>query len=200
MGPFTTDQLMELLFRVRALRMVGSVTTDLGTHTFDHTFPRRDASGDEFADPAEVAVNRELLGDKWDVHTVDFTREFFDLGVWAGGVWISFKWFPLPENSDSIGRDENGKLWLLNATFHVLTDDHEASVGSSDFGGFPFTVDLVLSSGTVALSGTAQAPVGVISAASCAITATEWLPYATTTGAAAWNTATGAGANGGPGA
>jgi hypothetical protein len=114
-----------------------------------------------------------------------------------------------------IFEDENGKFWL-QGWFDFRTDGTDDppvpfvsgcsdprlhSIVASDT--LEFDADLVLASSPTPIpikawaAGLAGYP--TISA-SLTITATEWFPYQTSAGDPAWNTATGAPANGGPGA
>lgn len=74
----------------------------------------------------------------------------------------------------------------------LIYDDFGSTVDANG-GGVPTTINLILKSGTFPITIWGDGSIGDI-------TATEWFPYKTTAGDPAWNTATGAPANGGPGA
>ena len=63
-----------------------------------------------------------------------------------------------------------------------------------------FNADLVLYSGTYSITALSLSAGEPMRNGAMTITATEWFPYKTTTGDDAWNTTTGAAANGGPAA
>ena len=193
-GPFTHAQLIELLLRVKKIHMVGSIVHSGGTRTVDEILIRKREPG---ADPEEATseshVFQALFGQgglaEWD----------YDAGVGTDSVSVYIaSIFQYPE---TLGKDENGKFWCLNASVGGRLWSDGAGISSYDATGNEITANLLLASGTVPLTVGVEAPDGEsVTSATCSFTVTEWYPYATSTGAAAWDTATGLAANGGPAA
>ena len=134
----------------------------------------------------------------------------------AEGAGIGFYF----NSSSEVWKDPDGGHWL-----DMSMSAGKSASGSSTGGGAvslrstddpldPAIVDQLHFTGSLVIGGTTvdlrmvatavgNSEVGVVTAvdsASFEITVEEWRPYATSTGAAAWDTTTGAPANGGPGA
>lgn len=193
-GPFTMAQLVELIFRVRKVRIVGEIShdryiepppeeepfTEASTTEVDIVLPRRNTSE---IDTAEIADEVEMLIQS----TVGL--QFFDMPTSASfGGFLS-----------SIQKDETGGYWLdLNV---AGSDETGVASFTSGFGGEEdFIIDAMLTIGGAAVAIPTRVIGFNVTAATCAVTIEEWWPYATSAGAAAWNTTTGAPVNGGPGA
>jgi hypothetical protein len=116
----------------------------------------------------------------------------------------------------SVGKDSTGALWLnivLDA-YVVMAGDAGSTVweikgAASDGDGiyefdFAGSLDILGNSLVLGMKVTPESESAgsniAITSAAFAVTVEEWRPYATSSGDPAWNTTTGAPANGGPGA
>jgi len=198
-GPFTLAQVCELFYRVRKMRLVGEVTheryidpppeegplTEVSSTSMNVVTPRRNTS--ESGDP-EIANEIEVLEQS------GVSLAYFDTLVTAAFGWT--------EGGDPEAmRDETGGYWLRLRFFVGGVEYGDAFISSDpDLVGDTIDFDATLTLGGADFSIPAKALAMEVTAASLAITVEEWWPYATSAGAAAWNTATGAAVNGGPGA
>ena len=203
-GPFTAAQLTELFWRVRKIQIEATIswTTDddppeTGTDSFSVTLRRcEDNFGQDEITEESVLFVTNLNG--------------------AGVLFISD-----PEITDfggslqflgTIVKDENGEFWLPRGDDAAIIYAW-GEVGSvSTFETEIAEGELAVSDVVLTLSDDVEIPVYIVArasaifgprsvtSASCTIAVTEWFPYKTTTGAAAWNTTTGAASNGGPAA
>jgi hypothetical protein len=205
-GPFTEAQLTELFWRVRKIKIDATIgwTTDAdppetGTDSFSVVLRRcEDNFGlDEITDES-VLFSTNLSG-----ASVLFAS---DAEITDSGGELQFR--------GKIGRDESGKFWLIRGDepaiiFASGMESHVSSYESEIAAG-----DMEVSGAVMELSGGVEIPIYLVAhaypvglgrprsvtSATCTVAVEEWFPYKTTTGAAAWNTTTGAAANGGPAA
>lgn len=200
-GPFTLQQIVELLWRVKTLSVVASIT-DASPTVFDLTaeIPRVD----EFFDP--VTDESVMLQTVHGYGGIFYTSDD-EVGIW-NFPYITGDDVPgdetiIKDGSDYwIQGDDGYSLATTNFLLEWVSGDQFIAQGDGFGGGtVNFEGSLILSDGVpIPLKLYAGLTPGSAESATCVITATEWFPYATTTGAAAWDTTTGAPANGGPGA
>ena len=200
-GPLPMAAVVELLYRVRKVSFAGSFTVD----TPDP------ASTDSYSVSAELTLTPSTGGAaltetdlfqslqstiggiiprhySFSQDSGDSISEFFliddgigNFPIYAddlGGFWVRGRFYALPLGGISFA--------LANGVYDDARDYFDAtlSLRSGDFSIRAF-IDGYLDE-------------RVISGQTLTITATEWFPYATTAGADAWDTATGAPVNGGP--
>lgn len=196
-GPFTRRQFTELCYRVKAIRIQASVSWDdgiggSGTDTMDVTLVRRDDSNTAVTN--ERRITPDIIGPEFPFV---FTDGFSGFGAFLTGAGPAYK-------------DENGSYWIEGTSGPALAVNQNAIILSADGStpGSPPDNQRVFPANVLTFSDATTAPLvlvvasgnGDITSASASTTITEWFPYKTTAGLAAWNTATGAIANGGPGA
>jgi hypothetical protein len=192
-GPFTQAQLVELIFRVRKVRITASISharyidpapeeepfTEATTTDVDIAIPRRntsDVDSPEIADEVEILIHSEI-----GMSFFNDTNDGWFTGVLSsivkdesGGYWMRINFGGSPVGAGfSSDTSIQGDTLEFNATFTL--------------GGVDFSIPAI----AIAME---------VTAASLMITVEEWWPYATTTGSAAYDTATGAAINGGPAA
>ena len=203
-GPFTEAQLTELFWRVRKLRIdftIGWATDDDPPETGTDSF--------------SVVLRR--CEDNFGLDEITEESVLFSTNLSGGAVMFVSD----PEITDSGGnfqflgkieRDESGKFWITRGDDPAIIYawGGESSVSSYEAEIAPG--DMVVSGAALELSGAVEIPIYLVAhptagmgtrsvtSATCTLVAEEWFPYKTTTGAAAWNTTTGAAANGGPAA
>lgn len=208
-GPLPMKAVVEILYRVAQLDFSLSITADPGGGDVTQTSSGSIRLQNSGSDPTEIEVFKRhstymdndpggLFGEtgpSFTFENVEATETAYlqpiDM-VWGGSA-----------AEPAIFKDENGDFWLQGgfAFSTVFTDPI-----TFDAHNLPLTVggwilidaQLVLSCGAFPIKCGVEG--AVVSAASLTIEATEWWPYKTTAGADAWNTTTGAPANGGPGA
>jgi len=216
-GPLPMNAVAELLHRVIQFDYTVSITGDPGGGGGDVTqtgFGTIRMVRNFYTDPTEP--------DEIDIFTDHRTRVEDD-GIGAAGTTSSSIAYYDPVGTDGLGfleavtmgwsgdwetapifrDDSDPKMFWLQGEFFCQTTPADPVVFSA--GNFPlvtggwllFDASLVLACGTFPIKCAAEAT-GAVSAASLVLTASEWFPYADKAGADAWNTATGAPANGGP--
>lgn len=220
-GPMSLAQLTELLWRVKSLRITAAVTVtlpgampedppDILTNQFDVEILRYLVGTVEWIDPVRFVNHESTIFQQhaaanpltsW-VRYVSHPEGSYYLG--DSGFYLYAPLLPLRLN-----QDESGLYWIPNASLLAITDDAQGRchlAHRSPFVNLPMAaaagIVIPLASGDVPLPLFAVSNYGeaTLSIDSCAVTVTEWFPYATTTGQAAWDTATGEPANGGPSA
>lgn len=207
-GPMTREQLIQLIWRVREIEISGSISFTNFTTDPDAEDPT--AAGDSETLSIDRTCIRIISGEVAfsPVARKNFLEE--NMGK-AGSVTLeesgSGASFILFVDKSKIYKDEVGKFWLeggfnaktpspdLRATVReaLETDALEPDInftGSITLLGTPvdFPMETFFTSGVYS-----------VESASATIAPSAFYPYATTAGAAAWNTSTGAPANGGPG-
>lgn len=217
-GPLTLAAVVELVYRVKSVSYSGSITvwpSYAGSEGSDETFATggtatlEDQPGPAASNELDQFIAAQYQFDDVDPGSISFGGTDGDGGslfiqaiTGARSAWMGDK--------VDIWKDENGEFWLIGEIVWSFSQTDpgifSASIGTRDTGGTVLEVDisLVLKCGTFPIKGVALTydnyDANAITAASLTVTATEWFPYKTTAGAAAWNTSTGAAANGGPGA
>jgi hypothetical protein len=203
-GPFTAAQLTELFWRVRKIRITATIAwtadegpPETGTDSFSVVLRRCE---DNF-ELDEIAEESVLFSTNLNGSSVLFVS---DPEITDSGGNFQFL--------GKIERDEDGKFWIARGDDPAII---YAWGGDSDVSSYESAMaegDMVISGAVLELSGAVDIPIYLIAhttagtgsrsvtSASCTVVAEEWYPYKTTTGAAAWNTTTGAAANGGPAA
>ena len=171
-GPFPMDAVLELLYRVKKFR----VDDEYDILYEPHTLTEKDI----FEGTRNGPISPPLYGE----HITSFSRiQWIEPGTSYPGD-VNADIFKTADGYYLRGRFrfDTSNSWVANWAVDYINTDAQ-------------TVDFVLSSGTytVTMFG------GSISGTPT-ITATEWWPYKTTAGLPAWDTATGAPINGGPGA
>jgi len=186
-GPLPIEAVMELVYRVRELTFEGEVTFDEG-------------------DPATISPPAPARMEADEIEVWRATRYTGNQLPVTSPPWDEFNLAIDTANAEAMGQggyevfaDENNRYWL------------SGKLGEGDGSGVAITtwplappdseieIDLVLSSGTYPIIGYVTSTVPPLTAY-MTITATEWHPYATKSGAPAWDVATGQPINGGPGA
>lgn len=219
-GPFTKDQVLALIWRVKKIKIVAemSYTKEVlisapedpaeyeeqsFTKNIDVDMERIQEFGED-AGPAILLTKEQFLSQILDSQMVIFTSHTAteeDPDITAG--W-NFS-FGL---SGSMTKDENDGYWMnygIVASDNSEGDDLRWYPGEATPGGteIDFTGTFVILGITISIPMHSFGGVlGLVStdSASFAATVTEWYPYATSTGAPAWSSTTGAPINGGPGA
>jgi len=199
-GPLTLAQVTELIFRVKKLRFVGSIsherfvspstTASPSTTDVDVLIPRRSLPLPPFGPPLEMEYETEMV-DAQDfqvlIHDHPITASF-DVQLGLEGIkkdaesntyWLPIFFFTIGQN--------NG-----DGQFNVRPYD----ISFSDHNLINFTATLALGGSEIQIPSIAYA--FRVTAASLAITVEEWWPYKTTSGQPAWSATTGAPINGGP--
>lgn len=199
-GPLPLPAAVELLFRVKKLAWSAAITVP------DQTPAESAADGDLVYDSgvteSDVFAATGYRPDLDDGQSLDLTSAGGTGYGWAKFINTGSAISILTENAE-IFRDENGDFWLSGGIEVGGNADYVFSIGTIDAGGsyLLFDIDLVLSTGTHQIQGIATTFAGSsVTAAALTLTATEWFPFRTAAGDPAWNTATGAPINGGPGA
>lgn len=198
-GPFTLAQVMELMWRVKKLTIEADITSSDGADPPELT-----------TETISVTVERSKSGTTLDAITNEselaaMNLEFGTIAFHDGVGAVAYFEFPLGgqkiDGNNLVGKDENDLWWTLYCGCYAQGANTGIASERDIYGGTIFTTSLVLASGTVPLRMSAYEQLGdEVTAVTASITAVEWFPYATRAGADAWNTATGAAANGGPGA
>lgn len=205
-GPLPAKAVMELVYRVKAMQLVGSCTvvTEAPTEedpeaTISTSYSEDDTMmTEEGVDELDVFERAQYRFDGDPVVALALGSEAEFGGVQPINSQLAPPSLTQSAEIFATGADEfylsgNIRLVLLDIGRVDLTN-----VGSS--GLFEeFTADLVLACGSFPISMTAESGDGQPTASSLTITATEWFPFADTAGSPAWDTATGASANLGPG-
>jgi hypothetical protein len=211
-GTLTKQQVLALLWRVKKLRIVASMS-----YTVEAAIP---------GDPdvaMSVSVNR-VIPRTFDEEGFEFGAELEAkdfLKATMDFPYVRFEAFTDPDiaifsivsgfDAAYILLDEAEDYWLPSAPECDTdsTDDTHRPSWSIAPPDYEVTTELLFTGTLEVLGASISIPmiakansVGTVSvdAAAFAVTVEEWYPYATTAGAAAWNTTTGAPANGGPGA
>lgn len=196
-GPLTAAAVAELVFRVKAMRMVGNTTLitfaeESIAMSVDQT-ARYDAALDELdmfgATPfADFNDQPEMVGEETLEYRAIFspvTPEYYPFGE-------SFEKHEVFQTPD--------KQFYLRGSFSAITSDGAFFTtygigGDSEY----FSGQLILKSGTFPTAMQVSSYNGSTSTGSSfTATATEWFPFATSAGLDAWDTATGLPINGGP--
>lgn len=193
-GPFDLQGAVEFIYRVKAFTVSGTMSVDMGAGPESLTPPGPGTPEDPPA-VSELDVFSLSISDKYPYHLFAIADVPLDVGT-----------------TGYVSKDENGAFWVwfTEYSFTAYKDAEGGNViigviGANDgAAGIIANVDVVLKSGTYPV----QFAVGRMDAtgdwevisADLTLTATEWFPFATTAAAAAFNTTTGAPANGGPGA
>lgn len=208
-GPLNAHAVVELLYRVSKLQMVGSFTDLLGfTVNMDVVFTI-DGISDElqrFGDCAYHFDGNETYAQPFidSVVSDPFTEDAFvePITTESYGVSADCTGFDIIHVTDAVDDNKyhlNGVIyWLSGPPILIVRNREDDPLDTSDE---VFNASLVLASGTF--------PIPLIAdwegsrtpdSSSMTITATEWFPFKTTAGDPAWNAATGLPVNGGPGA
>lgn len=204
-GPFTRHQLFELLFRVKEIGFSASIgwedsatpTHNTGTYTIDAAAPRIDYILGGFS---------ELLVNESRMFEYAFSTSLFRSVVTTTGSFQLSLVSPIADTFDiPIAIDTDGNYWLTQALFSAdppeLAGFQTLNNTKLDPSEPSFTADLTLSNSTVTMTLRGLTPYSYTSITpSGSMAATEWHPYATKAGTAAWSTTTGLAVNGGPGA
>lgn len=229
-GPFTRPDIIALLWRVKKLRIVASVTATATKEVFNETTEEFETVTTNYTrDVDEVLelvypsnwsseeLQDEQIPDDDFLYAVTNSNEhrFRSVGEESGTTGGLF-YFLCDQYSNDVGKDTGGALWiyLYGGAGTAVTGDAGLTVWEMKYGAAAgddvttkdFTGTLQIYDNTVNLvmrvrpSSTEAGDNTAITAASFAITVEEWRPYATTAGAGAWNATTGAPVNGGPGA
>jgi len=202
-GPLPMIAVMELMYRVRKLRYQGSAEVDDGITQEQLTI---DLTTDYPGGTDELALWAALHYNLADVESLEAFASNDDGFAYARAISTSLGQQNMHPEAE-VFQDENGDYWLSGLLgcqigFDIFTFPSVVLSTNDDGGTFQtFTALLKLQTGDYNLSAiatTLSAP--DINDPALTITATEWFPYKTTAGLAAWDTATGAIANGGPGA
>lgn len=232
-GPFTRAQMVELLWRVKKIRVTGSAS-----FSYEHSELTAPVTGSVEVDViltrasdylvAVVDENElflQLMGNEfYGAPFAYWSAEIDDSGL--GRVVMSPYFGGLPKDDDG--------YWLTGLFCQAGLGSGELATGQQvvsweeggdiETGEWPagsktivLNVDItsqaisprVIIAATLNLQGTpVDFPLEVyaidsaveLTGHAASIEITEWFPYATTAGAAAWNTTTGSPSNGGPGA
>lgn len=202
-GPLTLDAVFEILFRVKTFTAAGSITSAEGEDPVDN----------------DHAGTWTRMAEDWEFETITGTEEtiaanfiravedptanqalgiFEDAGHAPDSMAAAYgnRFFP------TVLIDEAGAYWmqLVFSSTRVDGSFNQTRFSQEDEGEGRTIYPLILSSGTYDMRLSPFLSSGLIGTDEFSLTATEWFPYATRSGAAAWNTSTGAPANGGPGA
>ena len=213
-GPLTMQAVVELLYRVIQFDFDLSVTADVSGTPVTQTGTGQIRMNYSSGDPTELEVftrHRTFTDDEYPGFPGETSAgyEFATIDLSNGYGWmlpVSMYWSSPDQSVPPIFKDENGMFWLQGA-FDFLTDPGDpvqfyGGNGIMTSGGYLLQdADLVLASGTFPIKcGFEAFGSADVTSASLTITASEWFPYKTTVGDPAWDTATGAPINGGPGA
>lgn len=207
-GPLTRAAVVEILFRVKEFSLSGSATTDDdGTVTIPSVpvMTRVAPATEIFA--IEQIINHDL--DYLD----DGSTTAINLFEIAAGDGYGEMIYELGTGSRThmVGMDEDGGFWLFPLFYGGWMSPRFSAHGGVTFATSIYatydpeiTATLHLASGDfpikmragefITSSGTP------VTSADITISATEWFPFATKSGAAAWDTAAGHATNGGPAA
>lgn len=210
-GPLSMFAVVELLHRVSELTYTLSGTTTEGSSSGSGTITlsRYDSLSSTWiaVDELEVfAQHRSITPPTGGESTYTFEQD-------TAGQYSQFQpvvpqtvyYTPWGDTYSLIFEDENGMFWLQGyflfnpdtASDAYVGVDNAQFVGTE---GLLFDADLVLSCGTFPIKAVAlDSTLNAVTSASLTITATKWFPYATTTGADAYEISTGTSINGGPG-
>jgi len=208
-GPLTMAAVIELIYRVKSINFLAhmtrqdeapgdpSATIDVA---FDYDFDATVGAGIGELEIFEAAAYSPGGGSVYS-HPIFYESGEFDPG--AGITPMATEVVP----PDSLTLAEifvtpAGDYYLAGVFGVGGGDGDYIAIGNSSRGGLFELIDasIVLSSGTFPVAVIAESAGGQPTSSSLTLTATEWFPFATTAGAAAWDTTTGAPANGGPGA
>lgn len=174
-GPFTGNSVAELLFRVKSIEVYGSgasVGSDDGSEVLD-------LWTDDEIELFEGNALNYLAADGFGIPNFKYFSPLYNLFS-PGGQF----------SDHSIFVDENGFYWLAWRC-ELLVPPYVSNTGYVN----DITASLVLATGTYSIPMVTSSDYSLVT-----LTATAWLPYKTTAGEAAWDTATGLPINGGPGA
>jgi len=206
-GPLDMKAVVEILYRVTKFSFSVSITGDVldnsdppvpvpTTETASGEITLDDGLGNKPNELEEFTFNRSN-----DTGTAHESYQLRDNSSPVNILWpIDPNSFGAALRDSPIYEDENGDFWL-QGYFYFNTEHFQAGNFVSTQAGDvdPFDASLELYSGTYQIK--AYAGYGSdVTANSLTITATEWHPFKTTAGDDAWNTTTGAAANGGPAA
>lgn len=222
MGPFSLAAVMEMLYRVKTYQVEATLNIKYpeGTSppTADGTMSAALISHQPFGGTPllsdEISIfsyNRDDLAAIHEPIVFDSRTGY----VFFTPVRGTTPAYPVDqfEPPISVIKDENGEYWLDGNfecdCYETLTppDTFTGDITAfSDGGGGEaevfIDVQIILQSGTftVRASALGSGSETIVGTPTLSFTATEWFPYATTTGDPAWDTTTGEAINGGPGA
>ena len=209
-GPLPMAAMVELIYRVKAAEFVFSVETKYGEDAEDYPWTTTSRTGTMgfTGTPTEINALKEASYSPESFGFVSSLEMEWEGADPADVAYLSsVSSSPLAGHAADIFKDENGEFWVTGSTFFAVTEpgggnavDIEIRENDSYATFAVVSVSLVLSSGTFAFDQIASCDGYAIRNSELTIAASEWWPYKTTAGAAAWDTATGAAANGGPGA
>jgi hypothetical protein len=190
LGPFTMQQVVALFWRVKAVRIVASVTYERFTpDTEDDPSTTESATFDSDQVAVRAIYSHYPVEPLTDIQI--YVEAASDYGFFAclspNSKFIS------TGGLQGIQKDESGGYWL-RILIHVGSGAPDyAIIGNDDYGGYGFDCTAVLTvfGAEYDIPVTAYGGLGA-TAATCAITVDEWLPYATTGAAAVWDADTGA--------
>jgi hypothetical protein len=204
-GPLPLVAAMELIYRVKAVEFDGAYSyQDSGDNEVSGTIAGEVSMSENELEVWESAQFNPA--DSLPVFTPEMGPVFAPEGNGSMGAINSANADAQGHGEMEIFVDEDGNYWLSGfaqfsagsgspGSFAIQTTQSFAS------GTLLLDITLELQSGSYAIKGIGQTNSGTtVNSASMTITASEWHPYETTAGVAAWNTETGAPVNGGPGA
>lgn len=213
-GPLTLEAVVELLYRVEEIQYDGSIAIDIGGYgSFDESFNGTLIPSFEEAPitVSEITKFERYFPQNPDPDNINLEYRDHDSNQpkWVRPITSStFERNDLPFSE--IYKDDNGNFYLNGGFDFTATADVGGTPFTyfiSSYGNFSldyvqvFDADLILFAGTFPIKVGVPYSIGDTFVAShLTLTASKWHPFATTTGSDAWNTTTGAPANGGPGA
>lgn len=204
-GPLSLEAVCEFVYRVTELELSGELEfqdnngnwipfSDTQTYTLADGDPVTEA--DQFA---KSNCNESLPSG--NVQSIAFLNSSLSGLYQAQAINSEIEG---TETDVDIFEDENGDFWLSGLIDFELDDGilvFSLTTRYPNSGSYEeFTADLILHSGTYQITAVGVSAGEQMRNLSLTVTATGWFPFATTTGLDAWNTTTGAPANGGPGA
>lgn len=224
-GPMSLAQLVELFWRVKTLKFTGTIYIDF-TYLTDPEDVSSRVAGSQYYSLDVPLTRRSFIGipptSYFESDETDIFRENLHWGGLAQWAYSSSGETEIMlSETPPILRDNSGDYWL-KPFFRISAD---SGVYDLPFAGISHGTDTQYDEGTLsdyemipAVLSLGGADVNfpilwyayeygsynglddvVITSATAAIEVTEWFPYATKAGLDAWDTATGAPANGGPG-
>jgi len=203
-GPLPLHAAIELLFRVREMRIDGSMTVDSEDFYVDVVV-------DHAPSVNEIEIFHRVRAEK-TTPILSIEDSLQDILIqWVNAENAVEQRSPSIFDPDETWRneifaDDEGKYWLSG-----FIDVHQQDFFGLFFRtydtefqpqGMEFSIDLVLSDGTYPIRGLATSEFfgGDVTDANLTITATAWYPYQTLAGLPAWDEETGLPINGGPAA
>lgn len=196
LGPFTRDEIFELLFRIDKISISASLDwTDSDTPPESGTFT---VSAEARRIDYELGGFDAPINDESRVlkYAIDISL-FETLDESGGRLYLSLI-SPVADISfgNPIAVDTNGKYWLTQSLIYASPPEliNLSIISNQKLSGpSPFSVNLALSNSTVVIKLNSYPPTGYESMelTSCSMAAEEWYPYADKEGNAVWDTATG---------